>query len=310
MNIPITKPIIKWAGGKTQIINTLLDHFPNEMNNYREVFLGGGSVLLALLSFVKHGVIKLHGQVFAYDSNDTLIHVYKNIQNDHTAVYEQLQVVIREFLECGNGILNRSAQNLQEAQISQENYYYWTRAKYNMLSLEEKRTPLGSALFIFLNKTCFRGLYRVGPYGFNVPYGNYKNPEIINMEHLKEVHLLIHSVVFECCDFTCSLSSEKINTGDFIYLDPPYVPETKNSFVEYTRDGFSLETHKNLFYKIHELTNSNIRTLLSNSDVDLVREEFTKKGYFITGILCKRSIHSKKPEIKAKEVIVQNYTNH
>ena len=172
--------------------------------------------------------------------------------------------------------------------------------------MEDKRTPVGSALFIFLNKTCFRGLYRVGPNGFNVPYGNYINPEIVNEGHLEEIHQLIQQVVFECIDYAVSLSG-RIESGDFVYLDPPYVPETKTSFVGYTQDGFSLEFHKNLFEKIHELNDVHIKILLSNADVELVREYFTKKGYIITGVLCKRSIHSKKPETKAKEVLIKNY---
>ena len=307
MNIPITKPIVKWVGGKTQIINTLLNEFPKEIQNYHEPFLGGGSVLLALLSFVKQGLIKINGRLNAYDINDTLIHMYKNIQTDPKSLYDELQVIIQEFSKCGKGELNRTPQCIEEAQISQENYYYWTRAKYNRLSLEDKRTPVGSALFIFLNKTCFRGIYRIGPNGFNVPYGNYINPEIINREHLEEIHCLIQQVVFECCDFTVSLSVSRLETKDFVYLDPPYAPETKTSFVGYTQNGFSLETHEKLFEKIRELTEANKNVLMSNADVELVRQHFTKNGYFIKGILCKRSIHSKKPDSKAKEVLITNY---
>ena len=159
-------------------------------------------------------------------------------------------------------------------------------------------------MFIFLNKTCFRGVFRVGPKGFNVPYGHYKNPEIINKEHLDKVHELIKDVIFECSDFSVSLS--KVESNDFVYLDPPYAPENVNSFVGYTENGFKIENHKKLFGLIHELTETNIKIMLSNSDVNLVRENFLNEKYKIISILCKRSINSKNPDSKAKEVIITN----
>jgi DNA adenine methylase len=160
-------------------------------------------------------------------------------------------------------------------------------------------------MFIFLNKTCFRGVFRVGPNGFNVPYGHYNNPEIINKEHLDEIHNLIQNVIFECCDFSTSLT--KIDTNDFVYLDPPYAPETETSFVGYTANGFNIEHHNNLFKLIHDLTDTNKKIMLSNADVKLVRENFTNEKYNTVSILCKRSINSKKPESKTKEVIIKNY---
>lgn len=160
-------------------------------------------------------------------------------------------------------------------------------------------------MFIFLNKTCFRGVFRVGPNGFNVPYGHYKNPEIINRDHLDEIHDLIQPVIFECCDFNTSLTIAEPN--DFVYLDPPYAPETDTSFVGYTKNGFNIDNHTNLFNLIHILTNTNKKMMLSNADVSLVRENFTNEHYNTTSILCKRSINSKNPDAKAKEVIIKNY---
>jgi DNA adenine methylase len=158
-------------------------------------------------------------------------------------------------------------------------------------------------MFIFLNKTCFRGLFRVGPNGFNVPYGHYKNPEIINKGHLEELHNLIQGVIFECCDFTISLKG--IEPNDFVYLDPPYAPENATSFVGYTEKGFGIESHNNLFTLIHNLTAPKV--LLSNADVPLVRDNFTSEQYVILQILCKRSINSKNPDAKTNEVIISNY---
>jgi DNA adenine methylase len=185
-----------------------------------------------------------------------------------------------------------------------ENYYYWCRERYNRLSAEEKRTPLGSALFIFLNKTCFRGLFRVGPNGFNVPYGNYKNPEVINRDHLEEIHRLIQNVRFECMDFASSI--HQTVAGDYVYLDPPYAPETATSFVGYTEAGFGIEKHNQLFELIRGLVEKKVRFMMSNTDVELVRTNFPNNGKFITEIvLCKRSINSKNPESKTNEVIIK-----
>jgi DNA adenine methylase len=303
--IHIPKPILKWVGGKTQIIDKLITDFPVEINNYREAFLGGGSVLLTLLSYVKSGIIKIQGNIYAYDLNEPLIYIYKNIQTHHNELYDVMQTIITDFNECGNGEINRTPKNIAEAKIAKENYYYWIRSEYNKLCLTDKKSILGSAMFIFLNKTCFRGVFRVGPKGFNVPYGHYNNPEIINKEHLEEIHNLIQNVVFECCDFNTSLTI--VEPNDFVYLDPPYAPETDTSFVGYTENGFNIENHNNLFKLIHILTDTNKKIMLSNADVSLVRENFTNEKYNTLSILCKRSINSKNPDAKAKEVIIKNY---
>ena len=295
----IPKPIVKWLGGKSQIIDKLIADFPLEINNYHEPFLGGGSVLLALLSYVKSGAIKIHGNIYACDLNESLIYMYKNIQTQHNSLYDTLKTLIVDYKEC--------------ERETKEAYYYLIRSRYNNLSLEDKKGILGSAMFIFLNKTGFRGMFRVGPNGFNVPYGHYSNPEIINKEHLDIVHNLIQGVIFECCDFTVSLmrpivaSSGSGDHSDFLYIDPPYAPETTTTFVGYTEKGFNIENHNKLFGLIHDLTDANHKVMLSNADVSLVRSNFTKDLYHTTPILCKRYINSKNPDAKAKEVIIRNY---
>lgn len=305
-SINIHKPIIKWVGGKTQIIEKVLYEFPTDINNYHEIFLGGGSVLLALLDYVKKDVIKIKGGIYAYDVNEVLIYMYKNIQSKHIELYNELQNLIEEFNSSeNNGELNRKPKNINEAKQLKENYYYWIRNKYNNLSIEDKKTPLGSAYFIFMNKTCFRGMFRLGPNGFNVPYGNYKNPEIINLEHLTEIHYLVKDVIFEHKSYEDSMKN--IKEDDFAYLDPPYAPETNISFVEYTEKGFSLEDNNNLFNTIDNLTKQNIKILMSNSDVQLVNNAFNKEPYKIEKISCKRSINALKPGSKTNELLIQNY---
>lgn len=303
--IEIIKPLLKWVGGKTQIIDKIINEFPKEINNYHEIFLGGGSVLLALLSYQKANKIKINNNIYVYDINEVLIYLYKNIQTNHIELYNQLQEIIKEYNECKEEEINRKPKDINEAKKNKENYYYWIRDKYNKLNNEEKKSIYGSALFIFLNKTCFRGIFRISSNGFNVPYGNYKNPEIINKEHLNKINELIKEVIFECQDYRKSL--ENIKKDDFIYLDPPYIKENDKSFVGYTENGFNIENHEILFKIIHELTEKNIKIMLSNSDVKIIEDRFKENKYNIERIICKRTINSKNPESKTKEVLIKNY---
>jgi DNA adenine methylase len=308
MSVIIPKPILKWVGGKTQIINKIIIQFPKEINNYYEIFLGGGSVLLALLTYIKNDIIKIHGNIYAYDLNEALIYTYKNIQSNHNELYDELVKIITIFNSCPiNDNINRKPNDIEEAMINKENYYYWIRSEYNKLCSDDKKTIIASAMFIFLNKTCFRGVFRVGPNGYNVPYGHYNNPEIINKNHLDYINLLIQNVIFECLDFNVSLNRDNFEIDDFIYIDPPYAPEKTTSFVKYTDNGFDINNHHKLFILIHRLTQNNIKLILNNSDVSLIRDNFTNEKYNITSILCKRSINSKNPESKSKEVMIKNY---
>ena len=299
----ISKPIIKWVGGKSQIIEELLPRFPTEINNYYEVFIGGGSVLLSLLTYIKEGLIRVHGNIKAYDLNECLVYVYKNIQNHHFELYECLKNIIDEYNSCSvSGPINRKPICLEEGKTSKESYYYWIRNRFN--KHKDKKSVLSSALFIFLNKTCFRGLYREGSNGFNVPYGHYNNPEIINREHLEEIHNLIQPVIFECADFKKSMVEIQMTStyNDFIYLDPPYAPENTTSFVSYNKGGFTTEDNIELFELIKSL---NFRFMMSNADVTFVREHFS--DYNIKSILCRRAINSKNPASKSNEVVICNY---
>ena len=311
-----TKPLIKWIGGKTQIINLVIKKFPREINNYHEPFLGGGSVLFALLDNIKSNKIKIkeNGSINAYDFNETLINIYKNIKTNFDGLYDEIKkyIDIYNSIPLDNEEINRKPKNLEEAIVSQESYYYWIRIQFNKLSQLEKNSLIGSSYFIFLNKTCFRGMYREGPNGFNVPFGNYKNPEIINYEHLKYVSDLIQPVNFIHSSFENSF--KKFNKEDFkedfVYLDPPYAPKIEKSFVGYTADGFSLEQH-NLLFKLmkekQENQENKFKFLMSNADVDLVKNSFSNPIYTIEIISCKRSINSKKPNSKTNEVLISNF---
>lgn len=265
------KPFLKWVGGKTQIIDTIISKYPKEINNYYDVFVGGGSTLFALLqSDIKYN------NVYAYDLNKTLINTYINIQTHYQDVFNEL-VKLFDYYD------------------NKEDKYYEIRSKYN--SIDECIEK--SAMFIFLNRTCFRGLYRTGPNGFNVPFGHYKKVMKITLEELRKISELIKNVHFECIDFEDSLNKE-FNKDDFIYLDPPYYPETSKSFVKYVND-FDKNKHDKLFRMCKELK---CKFLMSNSNVDYVKESF--KDYQIEMINCKRRINSKNPESTTYEVMILN----
>lgn len=298
----IQKPFLKWVGGKSQIIQQVLSLFPNEINNYYEPFLGGGSVLLALLSYCKNEKIKINGRIYANDINTNLIALYKNVQKNPTGLIEEVRKLYSEF-ETANGThVNRNPQTLEEAKTSREAYYYWIRSQFNKQNNMEKQSVRSSAMMLFLNKTCFRGLYREGPNGFNVPYGNYKKPTILEIENIMQISELLQPVHFTCSSYEDFLKD--VAQGDFVYLDPPYAPEKETSFVKYTTDGFDLDKHQHLFNLCKELTDKNVKMLMSNADVSYVKEAFNEEQYSITTISCRRAIHSKEPASRTNEVLI------
>ena len=299
--IKFQKPFLKWVGGKTQHIHQIMNGFPDTMENYHEIFLGGGSVLLALLSLQKMGKLIIKGNVYAYDLNNQLIRVYRDVQSNKDALIACVEKYKNEYGECPTverGTANRKPMNEVEAKTSKESYYYWMRKKFNELT---ELSVENSALFIMLNKTGFRGVYREGPNGYNVPFGHYKKtPMIISRSEIDNISELIKDVIFIDTDFVKSMNNA--TKGDFVYLDPPYAPKNRTSFVGYTENGFNIDMHKNLFKLTKALTSVNIKFAMSNANVELVKKSF--EGYTFTEISARRAIHSKNPASKTTDVLI------
>ena len=329
-------PFLKWVGGKTQIINKIIEKFPEKIENYHELFLGGGSVLLALLSLKQQNKIVVNGTIYAYDINPILINVYKNIQTNKDKLFKYINHYITKYdsINTFNVDVNepinkptdktsseykewkksdeykqwkkdlsdkRNPTNITVAVSSKESYYYWMRNKFNSI---DKTSVECSALFMIMNKTGFRGMYRENKKKeLNIPFGNYKTtPNIITKEELDIVSNLIKYVIFTSSDFVNSI--KMVKEGDFVYLDPPYAPETADSFVGYTADGFDLKTHTKLFNDIKILHKKNVKFVMSNSKVDLVVNAFSE--FNTEDVEARRAINSKKPGSTTTEVIIFN----
>jgi DNA adenine methylase len=296
----MAKPFLKWVGGKTQILEEVLSHFPSQMANYHEPFLGGGSVLLGLLSRIRSGDCELTGTVYASDANPILISLYTHLQARAPELIAALKGLVDAYSSCTGQVVHRAPKTAEEGATSKESFYYWTRRRFNALEGEARNGVDAAAMFLFLNKTCFRGLYREGPNGFNVPFGHYANPSVYDEAELLAVCDLIQGVQFTCQDVQAALLG--VGRDDFVYLDPPYAPETATSFVGYTSDGFSLDMHQALFARLKNL--SLTKFLLSNADVPLVREAFAT--YQKKVVSARRAINSKKPGSRTNELLVWN----
>jgi len=301
------KSPLKWVGGESKLFGLISQHYPSVINNYHELFVGGGSALIGLLEMAKQSKIKINGKIYAYDSNEVLIAYYKFLQTDYHALYMKVwrlknnlmyqkrkeEKVLEKKKE--KDLTGEEKEILKKMRERRSEFYYKLRTIYNNKNLDEEKI----AMFVFLNKTSFRGLFRLNKSGgYNVPYGNYDNPQIVCKEHLKNVSELIKDVEFICCDFE---KVKNIKEDDFVYMDPPYVPEKKGGFVSYGKTGFVKEKHEALFKLCN---NMKCKWVLSNSNAETVRDALKK--FNIQEIDARRAINSKNPGSKTKEVIIYN----
>jgi DNA adenine methylase len=275
------KPILKWVGGKQRLLDAVFASFPASMNNYIEPFVGGGSVLLRLLELEEKKEIEVRGRIYAYDINPHLIALYQHVQSHPRDLGQRIAEYMAgyESAECKKA------------------HYYQLRATYNAAAAGIDR----SALFVVLNKLCFRGMYRESASGFNVPFGHYKKtPKVPSIEELEKLSAALQRVVFAQADFRESLPTAQ--PGDFLYCDPPYYPLKKESFTGYCSSGFDEAAHDALFQRLLQL--SDVSFALSNADVPYVTKLFGH--YNIKKIRVTRAINAKNPGSTAGEVIIDN----
>jgi DNA adenine methylase len=350
VNLEKVKPFLKWAGGKTQLLDTIIPRIPKKINNYIEPFIGAGSVLIAILLQLEKKNLTICGNIMVSDINPYLITCYQVISNadDCKKLLEKLKEYESLYLNTPippkkeKGI--RRARNapvsnsLNEAiEKNQEELYYYLRSQFIKLQsqyidykLSSKLEKLNNqesinygilkdiytpeqkievaVLMIFLNKTCWRGLYRESKQGLiNVPYGNYYKVTICDCHLFNSLHYLFnkYNVKFILSDF--NWFKEVSGNDDFIYMDPPYYPKEEGSFTNYQAEGFNLEKNVKLAECCHHLHQKGVKFLLSNSQTDFIKEKY--QVYIKPGdiLLAKRSINSKKPDIVTGEYLISNY---
>jgi DNA adenine methylase len=270
------EPFLKWAGGKGQLLKQYEAFFPSDFNNFFEPFIGGGAVFFYLFNA---GRLQDRKKIFLIDSNEELINCY---------------LVIKEDVEKLIKILN------SPKFINTEEAFYKIRAE------EPKEKFERAARAIYLNKTCFNGLYRVNSKGkFNVPFGGYKNPLICNSRNLIAVSLALQNVEILYGDFDRCL--KLVKKEDFIYFDPPYQPLNKtSSFTSYTKEPFGENEQVKLGKVFRELDKIGCKIMLSNSDTSFIRKLY--KNFRIEVVLAKRAINCKASGRGAiKELVILNY---
>jgi len=274
------KPFVKWAGGKRQLIPILNQNLPEYFGTYYEPFLGGGALLFHILT-------DKNGQKCSIsDLNSDLVLAY-------TTIRDRIDALIIS--------LKNHEKNYQK---NPESYYYSIREN-NPRSAIEKTSRL-----LFLNRTCFNGLYRVNSKGkFNVPLGKYSNPNIVNEENLRAVSNILQSsrVSIKCRDFEAVLRDAK--KGDLVYFDPPYQPVSATSnFTSYTNKDFTYDDLTRLSELCLKLDSRGCNVLLSNSDSKEVADIFDKNTWKITRIEANRSINSNsKKRTGHFELLIKNY---
>ena len=265
----IVTPILKWAGGKTQLLPEILPRMPEHYNKYIEPFIGGGAVFFRLAN----------GNSVIADSNPELINMYKQIAYNCDAVIEEL----------------RNYRN-------EEEMFYEVRA-LDWTTCDPKEA---AARMVYLNHTCFNGLYRLNKKGmFNTPYGRYKNPKICNEEKLHAASEILKRSTILCGDYLDVLR-EYAKEGDFVFLDPPYIPISEYAdFKRYTKEQFYKQDQVNLANEVHRLVNIGCKIMLTNSNHPLVHELYG--DYNIEVIPTKRNINSCGNKRKGEDVIVTTY---
>ncbi len=250
------KPFLKWAGGKGQLLKEIEKYYPFEKNKkitkYAEPFVGGGAVLFDILNKFELD------EVYISDINAELINTYLAIKDDLDSLLGVLRQLEEPYLSLGKD--------------GRKEAYLAHRSRFNELKLSGQLNVETAALMIFLNKTCFNGLYRVNRKGeYNVPMGAYKNPQICNEKNLRSVSKKLQNVKIVCDDYR--KSADFIDDKTFVYFDPPYRPLTKTAnFTSYTEGAFNDANQLELAQYVQQLDNKGALLAISNSDPKNVDE--------------------------------------
>lgn len=291
------RPFVKWAGGKAQTLKDITVRLPKEIgqtiNCYCEPFVGGGALLFELLHSFCFDLIIIN------DNNIELINAYRQIKTNVDLLISRLSQLQDEYYNCED----RTA------------YYYKQRDRFNSLILNGKVdiNIEKASIFIFLNKTCFNGLFRVNKKGeFNVPIGNYKSPTICDSTNLKAISERLTNAKILCGDYYNCI--DFIDNKTFVYLDPPYRPISKTSnFTSYTEKIFDDEEQVRLHSFIEELNAKGAKVLLSNSDPKVIDEDDNFfddlfRDYTIDRIQAKRMINCNgERRNNISELLIRNY---
>lgn len=271
------QPFLKWAGGKRQLLPQLRKYYPEKFNTYYEPFVGAGAVLFDLKP--KNAVIN--------DTNEELINLYNVIKNEG-----KLELLI----------------NSLQTHKNEKEYFYEVREWDRQEIYKELPDWKKASRFIYLNKTCFNGLYRVNSKGFfNVPYGKYKNPDYVNEDVLRAVHQYLNKNNIEIMNTDFEKAVINAKSGDFIYFDPPYDPISKtSSFTSYTGNGFGENEQIRLRDTFKKLYENGCYVLLSNSNTEFIKSIYSEiPGVEIVEVDANRSINSKGDKRgKIKEVLI------
>ena len=276
MSISNISPFVKWAGGKRQLLPQIKERMPEKYNNYFEPFVGGGAVLFELLP----------SSALINDINKALINAYRQICNVPEAFINAVNRLDTEMWEDG------------------KKYYYSLRERFNDKLMKSEYDVELAALFVFINKHCFNGLYRVNGKGlFNVPYNNNRKASV-DEKAILNVSKYLQGVTIIDGDFEEACQEAK--KGDFVFIDSPYAPLNPTSFESYTKEGFDIESHKRLANLYDELTDRGCFCMLTNHNTELINELYGNKGYTIDVVSVKRMINSDASNRVGEEVIICN----
>ncbi len=297
LNDGILKPFVKWAGGKSQLLSAIRNFYPDELGKsirkYAEPFVGGGAILFDVLNHYNLD------NVYISDTNAELINTYIQVRDNVSILIEQLHEYEAKFLPSPNELRKK--------------IYYEKRERYNELKSTNHLNEECAALFIFLNRTCFNGLYRVNSKGqYNVPMGAYSNPQICDENNLTMASKALNGVTIKCADYIDS--ADFIGSDTFVYFDPPYRPLTEtSSFTSYTAEPFNDDSQRRLAAYIRALSEKGNKVVASNSDPKNTDPEDNffddlYKGFNIQRISASRMINSKSNgRGKISELLISNY---